>query len=291
MSESEEPVKRTGRWPLSIGTFLASFLLLALLLGWWADHQRLANELVDAKLDRELNLRQIQGLRKDRFDTRFQAFSSFSWETFESKWTPDTYVVAVEENRDRDALPALSNALFLSEEANLDAVVERLIPKVLSPSPQVRFNALATLVAQYSLHSSRMEKHTQKLTDVILVQLRESKDNVEEVKTVLDALNSIGANPSQAAIDEVAKIMNDDDHPLAVLATLTAGKMDVSLKVGPRLIDLIDQKHEDWALAAKHLHEHFPKAETYEYLKSKYREPKFGPNQLTLIEAMNEIEW
>ncbi|PQO27008.1 hypothetical protein [Blastopirellula marina] len=59
MSESEEPAKRTGRWPLSIGTFLASFLLLALLLGWWADHQRLANELVDAKFDRELNLRQI----------------------------------------------------------------------------------------------------------------------------------------------------------------------------------------------------------------------------------------
>lgn len=291
MSESEKPAERTGRWSLNIGTFLALLLLFALLLGWWADHQRLANELVDAKLDREVKSRQIQRLREDLFDARFQAFSSFSWETFESKWTPDTYVATVEENRDRDALPALSDALFLSEEASLDAVVERLIPKVLSPSSQVRFNALATLLAQYGHRSSRMEKHTQKLTDVILVRLRESKDNIEEVKTLLGALNSIGANPSQAAIDEVAKIMNDDDHPLAALATLTAGKMDVSLKVGPRLIDLIDQKHEDWALAAKHLHEHLPTAEAYEYLKSKYREPKFGPNQLTLIEAMNEIEW
>ncbi|PQO27009.1 hypothetical protein C5Y97_27530 [Blastopirellula marina] len=136
-----------------------------------------------------------------------------------------------------------------------------------------------------------MESHSAKFTDMLLPLLDESQKSIGKGTAALRALQEIGPNPSRPAYEKVAKIMNDDDHPLAVLATLTAGKMDVSLKVGPRLIDLIDQKHEDWALAAKHLHEHFPKAETYEYLKSKYREPKFGPNQLTLIEAMNEIEW
>lgn len=291
MSESEKPAERTGRWPLNIDTFLALLLLLALLLGWWGDHKRLANELVDARLDREMKSLQIQGLKNMDFSRSDSYRLSFSSKPFKERWTPSEFVNAVAENRDHEKKLELASGLYFADNASFDAVIEGLLPMVQSPSSQIRINAIEILKTQCRHDADKMKVHFAKFTDVLLPLLDESHQRVGEGAVALRALQEIGVSPSKDAINKVSSIMNDDDHPLAVLATLTVAKMDLSIRVGPRLIQLIDQKHESWVLAAKHLHEHLSKTEAYEYLKSKYRQEADDADQQTYIEAMNEIEW
>lgn len=295
-SGSSEPGHTSRRfrfWQLRLSTLLAIVLLSAVGMGWWSDHVRMAEELADVKLDAEMRFRQIQSfpryppLRRMSRSSRIIMMS----EDLPFDWGPDDFISAVEREYDDGHISwGFESELANTNKVNFDATVQRLIPLMSSPQAHVRQNALSVLKGTFYFDHGRMRNHLSEFTDAAMKLFQQSSKGSDEQVRVLAALQEAGTNSSTSAVEMVTQVINDNEHPLAVQATLTVTEMDPTIEIGPRLKQLVEIRHPQWSTAAESLHHHLPDEEVYEFLKREYAQAKTENDKQTLVRALNKLD-
>lgn len=292
-SEPDHTPRRFRFWQLRLSTLLAIVLLSAVGMGWWSDHVRMAEELADVKLDAEMRFRQVKDLSGNSSATSYsvsRSSVSFSGADFESKWTPTSFVKAVCEHGDHYNLWGMEEELSRADDSDFDAVFKQLVSLLPSAIPPLRSEILNILGVQYQLNSQRMQLYDSDFTKVLLKLLDNSQFDFDRGQDALCSLRLIGATESSDAIEKVKGIMENDDHPLAVEATITAVRLDPTIEIGPRLKQLVEIRHPQWSTAAESLHQHLPDEEVYEFLKSEYAQAKTENDKQTLVGALNKLD-
>lgn len=116
----------------------------------------------------------------------------------------------------------------------------------------------------------RAKSYREPLSENLLAVLKRDAANQEQVSLALELLRDLGANTYPGALEVVTAIMEQDDHLLALDAALVAKTMDDSMDIGPRMIELVERRHLDWASAAMHLQHHVPPKQAYAFLRSQF---------------------
>lgn len=290
MSHSDEQSVPTRRWQLGLGTLLALILVLAIGLGWWTDRSRLADELATARLETEMQQRQISKFKdelhvspsgdiKDRINTDGD---------FNSTWTPATFVKTLEGEDPGYGFHQMQMDLGKADDVDFDATIERLIPLVQSANLRLRTNALEVLEGEFVVYPERMKPHKAKLTEALLPMLNQAEYGEQVVDDALSILMVMGTNPSKDAIAKVKEIMEDDNHPCVLRAVFAAEQMDSSISIVARLKELIETRHSCWKDAVQCFPYHVPEEEGNAFLKQQYSEVTTDQERALFIEALNE---
>jgi hypothetical protein len=218
------------------GLFLV-LLICAVLLGWWRDRQRLAEELRRA----QAMLDALQGASRSHQSKAGSGVPYVRPEPPNKCATPEEFIKALREIKnwyefaDETADPFVKTPVA-------DKTIPMLIELLRDPKPEIRWRALSTL--------GKIARHAETIVPAVIPLLKDDHDNVRWHAAC--ALSHFGRD-AQAAVPALWEQINDDSSPIAAWAADMLRKIDPNADVEPRLIALLnrgDQKNRERALSA-----------------------------------------
>jgi len=237
---------------LGIKSALFLVLLIGLGLGWWSDRGRLARELADSEIQREIQDRQI-GILRQTVSSRLIRPSPPTYDLRGPFTTPDHFIERV---RSIQSDAKTWTTPLADAGRNYEATVTKLLFLLEDADPNARHNACKVLREQYRHRSRwRIEKHSERVVRDIAEMLKLSDPAGAVTREAIELLAIIGKDLGtiKAAL---SPIMEDDKHPQAVTATIAWGKVFPRVDVAPRLTELIYAENVEWESAAIALLDH-----------------------------------
>lgn len=272
ISSSNKTFVRVVAWLPWIGMLLALGLLIAVALRWSSEQARFERELAEAELEIDIQSRQIKYFKQ--LPPRISGDvgkPEMTATQFKRTWTTETFLEGAREFENKKVVQQLGRQLSCADDDEFHPIMKELIPLMADEQMQVRRNAMLIADKQFTAFTmERAKSYREPLSENLLAVLKRDAANQEQVSLALELLRDLGANTYPGAVEVVTAIMEQDDHLLALDAALVAKTMDDSMDIGPRLIDLIEGRHHDWASAAMHLQHHVPPKQAYAFLRSQF---------------------
>lgn len=211
-----QPTRRS--WlRFSLGHLLLLTLAIAVALGWWLDHRRLAarNDLFQLQVERlqfslDESRHQMAVLPAERF-SRFASGGDFL----------EVLDPQVDWYEFQDEL-----ALFAKSQVAANAV-PLIIQRLNDPDPEVRTRSLAALGA--------IKLRPNEVVPAVMVCLDDPFPNASW--HAADALGQFGSD-AKSAVSPLEAKFRDDHSTIATHCGLTLVRIDPSINIGPRLIQL-----------------------------------------------------
>jgi HEAT repeat protein len=263
---------------------LVAVFVVGIVLAWWVDRSRLREEVRRAQLQNEIYERQFVVLQRRLKEAHSRGF----WQTARPPGpTADAILEHLKSDIDDDLFLQVAPRLSDADDTEAAAAIPRMLVLLEDERPDTRRRAVILLRFFQQESPERMQPHAEQVVAALIPLIEDDNTSVKG-ETIL-TFRYFGATAAPA-VSALRRHMDDDESSYAPLAARSIHRIDPSVDIGPRLIELVERKHRNWYSAACELPKHVEPERARAVLTRLYDSMEKESDRKAVIEAMTQIK-
>jgi hypothetical protein len=250
-------------------------LVVGLGLTWWLDRSRIQNR-------SEMYASQVAGLQR-----LVNERSGFTIRSLAFEGSDQEYIAALRKPKSEETFYEQTRSLSEADEGLIQATVPQIIALLNDPDDEVRRRSAIALRFLHELSPAKVAPSAATSVDGLIPLLDDTNTTVV-VETII-TLGSLGP-AARPALERLQRRAADDEDFYAARAAMAVHEIDPSVNIGPRLVELVKQKHPDWLTIAFYLPRYVPADEAKELLTAMYDSSDNKSDRQRLVNALNQVE-
>ena len=271
-----------SRFQFGLRSTLTLLLIVGLVCGWYVDRRAFQARLRKADTRIVMQDFQIEELkaRLDLMGRSSPGMTLYFWAS------TNEFIEMLHENEDDNSCTNMMSSF--AKTGNLEELMRR-VPELLQ-DPNARTRERTITVLRFSRHQ-RPAALQPFLSQVVaeLTNCLDDEDPEDRVRgSAIYALGFLGADASPA-LPKLQELLADDNFWFNSSAADAISKIDPSVDVTTRLIELIDKQPRNWQQSASVLARCGDPERAREYLSKLYAEAETEADQKQIVSWLNEI--